>query len=102
MKKHVILLAELQCEFASEVLEVLISAGLVVSRCRMAETTGQLQADIVELQSPVAVVWALPRPNAVSKLRAVVEQAHELWPGIPLVGCQLVSYRPDSKPESSS
>jgi diguanylate cyclase (GGDEF)-like protein len=97
MKKHVILLAELQSEFASEVLEVLISAGLVVSRCRIAETTGQLQADIVDLQSPVAVVSELPKPTAVTKLRAVVEQADELWPGIPLVACQLPGRRPGSK-----
>ena len=59
--------------------------------------TGQLQADIIELQSPVAVVCELPRPIALTKVRAVIEQAHELWPGIPLVGCQLVSHRPGWK-----
>lgn len=95
MKKHVILLTECQSEFASELVEVLISAGIVVSRCRTEGANGaQLQADIVDLQAPVAIVCELPKPAAVTNLQAVVEQARELWPGIPLVACQPVNHHP--------
>lgn len=89
MKKHVILLAELQSEFASELLEVLNSAGIAVSGDGIARA-GEVhpQADIVKLQPPMAVVCELPKPVAVAKLRAYVERAHEMWPGIPLVACQ--------------
>lgn len=98
MKKHVILLAELRSEFlpaelgsefGSDLLEILNSAGIVVSRFRLAGATDALQqADAVDLQQPVAVVCELPRTAPVAKLRAIVDRAHELWPNIPLVACQ--------------
>jgi len=98
MKKHVILLAESRSEFVSYLLENLNSAGIVVSQFRLTGATDvHTQADLVELQQPVAVVCELPKPAAVAKLRAVGERAHELWPGIPLVACQNANNPIESK-----
>ena len=87
MKKQVILLAESQSEFTSELLETLNSAGIAVSM-RIAEAGGVFpQIGPAELQQPVAVVCELPKPAAAAKLRALVANARELCPGIPLVAC---------------
>ena len=88
MKKHVILLAESRSEFASELLELLNSAGIVVSTSGLAEARDRHpETDPGELQQPVAVICELPKPAAAAKLRAFVETARELCPGIPLVAC---------------
>lgn len=98
MKKHVILLSELQGEFASDLLEILNSAGIVVSRFRLAEPIDTpLQTDLVELPQPVAVVCELSKPAAAQKLRAMVDRARELWPGIPLVACRNANNPIESK-----
>ncbi len=99
MKKHVILLAESQSEFASDLLEILNSAGIAVSRNPSAEESNlNLQAGLLELPEPVAVVCELPKPGTAGKLRAVVERARELWPDIPLVACK----RPNNPIESKT
>lgn len=89
MKKHVILLADSRSEFASDLLEILNSAGIGVRRRPFTgEPHIDPQAGLLELQDPVAVVCELPKPATSGKLRAVMERAHELWPDIPLVACQ--------------
>jgi diguanylate cyclase (GGDEF)-like protein len=89
MKKHVILLAELRSEFASELLEILSSAGIEVSQNPLAgEPDVHPQAGLAEFQPPVAVVCELPKPATAASLRGVMERAHQLWPGVPLVACQ--------------
>jgi diguanylate cyclase (GGDEF)-like protein len=98
MKKHVILLAELRSEFASDLLEVLNSAGIGVSRNPFA---GELDFDppagLFELQEPVAVVCELPKPATIARLRSVMERAHKLWPAVPLVACQNTNSPIESK-----
>lgn len=89
MKKHVILLAELPSEFASELHEILSSAGIEVSRNPLAgEPEVHLQAGFAKLEPPVAVVCELTKPATPARLRGVMERAHQLWPGIPLIACQ--------------
>jgi diguanylate cyclase (GGDEF)-like protein len=89
MKKHVILLADLRSEFASDLLETLNSAGIAVSRNPFAgELDFDPQAGPLELQEPVAVVCELPKPATAARLRSAMERARELWPNIPLVACQ--------------
>lgn len=98
MKKHVILLADSRNEFASDLLETLNSAGVGVFTDPLAAGAGVYpQAGLLELQQPVAVVCELPKPAASAKLRAVVERAHESWPGIPLVACQSAGNPIESK-----
>ena len=89
MKKHVILLAESRSEFASELLDTLNSAGIGVFSDPLAGGPAVYPpAGLLELQQPVALVFELPKPTTSAKLRAIVERAHESWPGIPLVVCQ--------------
>jgi diguanylate cyclase (GGDEF)-like protein len=98
MKKHVILLAESRSEFASELLDTLNSAGIAVFRDPLAGGPGVYPpVGLLELQQPVAVVFELPKPATSAKLRAVVERAHESWPGIPLVACQNAGHSIESK-----
>ena len=89
MKKHIILLAESRSEFASELLETLNSAGIGVFSDPLAGGPGVYPtAGLLDLQEPVAVVCELPKQPASARLRAVVERAHESWPGVPIVACQ--------------
>jgi len=98
MKKHVILLAESRSEFASELLDTLNSAGIGVFSDPLAGGPAVYPpAGLLELQQPVALVFELPKPTTSAKLRAIVERAHESWPGIPLVACQSAGNLIESK-----
>jgi diguanylate cyclase (GGDEF)-like protein len=89
MKKHVILLAEARSEFASDLLYTLTAAGIGVFSDPLAGRPEVCPTgDVMDLQPPVAIVVELPKPPSPARLRAVIESAHESWPGIPLVGCQ--------------
>lgn len=97
MKKHVILLGESRSEFTSDLLETLNSAGVGVFSDPFAGPDVHPQAGLFELQEPVAVVCELPKRAAPAKLRSVVERAHELWPGVPLIACQSAGNPMESK-----
>jgi diguanylate cyclase (GGDEF)-like protein len=91
MKKHVILLAESPVELVSDLLEILNSAGIFVSKFQVSQATDtQLQtgASQVAQNPPFAVVCELTKPGSAGKLRALVERAHATWPGLPLVACE--------------
>ena len=98
MKKQVILLAEFNSELAGELVHILSSAGLVCSRYQLGMDGAQPPGGH-ELPdtAPVAVVCDLPKTGGTAKLRAVVETAHQLWPGIPLVACKIAGTVTGSK-----
>jgi len=91
MKKHVTLLADLHDEFALELIEILRSAGLIVSSCRFSEALElHYELSVVECHEPVpiAIVCQLgPQKINPTKLRDIVQRAREIWPHIPLVAC---------------
>lgn len=89
MKKHVILIADLRTEFASELKETFQSAGIEVSTYEPGERikSPDLRATAHQDISTVAIVWQVPAQYEVAKLRGLVDWAHERWPDIPAVAC---------------
>src|SRR5262252_5988098 len=90
MKKHVILLADLQNESAWELMEILRSAGMVVSSCQF--TVGlefHHELSMVETHdtAPIAIVCLLAQQLNPIRLREIVQRAAEVWPSVPLVAC---------------
>ena len=89
MKKHVILIADLQTEFAAELKEILHSAGMLVSAYQPGEPIEPRDFHVAEnpALSPVAVVCQVPQHFDLARLRARNDWVRKHWPDIPLVAC---------------
>jgi diguanylate cyclase (GGDEF)-like protein len=90
MKKHVILLADLDDEFASDLIDALRSGGMVVSSYEYSvglEFHHELSMAESHDSPPIAIICQLSQPAHLTKLRDIVERARELWPNTPLVAC---------------
>src|SRR5215831_13728723 len=93
MKKHVILLADLQNESAWELMEILRSAGMVVSSCQFTaglEFHHELSMVESHQEAPIAIVCLLAQQLNPIRLREIVQRAHDVWPSVPLVACPRV------------
>lgn len=89
MKKHVILLANLQSEFADDMLDSLRSGGITVSGCQLSERLvvfPELKVGESVQMPPFAVVCEMPG-GSPAKTRTLVQQVRELWAALPLVAC---------------
>src|SRR5437773_5793835 len=90
MKKHVILLADLDDEFASDLIDILRSAGMGVSSYEYSVGLEfHHELSLVESHDavPIAIICQLSQQVHLTKVRDIVERARELWPQTPLVAC---------------
>jgi diguanylate cyclase (GGDEF)-like protein len=86
MNKQVILFKDDKTARVADFVECLNEAGIAVS---MQELGAPAEPSEVDQSLPLlAVLYEIPPKSSLGALQAVVERAHKLWSGAPILGCR--------------